>query len=153
MTDRAVGWPEWLVLALDDRDWKPADLARASGQKPNGRPVIAPDVISGWLNSGAKPDPKFWPVLAGIFDVPVEDLALLVSGAVAPRREAAPLNDARSAIAADRRLSAEARAMLLASYDALAQEFGPATAQQRERLQQERRGSGGTVAKPGREAR
>jgi hypothetical protein len=113
-------WSDWLKERLRRRDWKPADLSRASGQKENGRPVIAPDVISGWLNSDAKPRPQFWQLLAEILEVEVGDIALIVSGVRPPERKltARPPVTAREALMADPALSAAGRAMLLAAYDA-----------------------------------
>jgi hypothetical protein len=47
-------WAFWLETTLEDKTWRAADLVRASGLKPNGRPVIDAPRVSGWLK-GERP--------------------------------------------------------------------------------------------------
>lgn len=47
-------WAFWLETQLEDKNWRPADLVRASGLKENGRPVIDAPRVSAWLR-GERP--------------------------------------------------------------------------------------------------
>lgn len=42
-------WAFWLETQLEDKGWIAADLVKASGRKPNGRPVIDAPRVSAWL--------------------------------------------------------------------------------------------------------
>jgi hypothetical protein len=119
MADVGTAWATWLNDQLDSLGWKPADLVRASGEKANGRPVIAADVVSGWLKGGALPRANFWQKLADIFEVDVRDIAAVVSG-VQPTKRAKPkprVISTREAILTDPKLTEASRAVLLAVYD------------------------------------
>lgn len=73
-------WAEWLrrQLATHPTITTAAELVRASGTKPNGRPVINDSVVSKWLK-GVRPSDENVRIVARALGVP-EDNALQAAG-------------------------------------------------------------------------
>lgn len=63
MAKQAAPFSHWLDVQLSKRRWIPADLVRASGVKPNGRPVIDAPRVGSWLK-GERPGPELIVALA-----------------------------------------------------------------------------------------
>lgn len=63
----------WLDRQLERRRWKQADLVRASGVKPNGRPVIDAPRVGSWLK-GERPGPDLIVPLATALSVRPTDV-------------------------------------------------------------------------------
>jgi transcriptional regulator with XRE-family HTH domain len=73
-------WGDWLRDQFDRHRTirRPADLMRAGGQKPNGRPVIDPSTITQWLR-GRRPSYELAVATAQAFGVSTAD-ALAAAG-------------------------------------------------------------------------
>lgn len=63
MANQAGSFGLWLDEQLERRKWRASDLVRASGQKPNGRPVIDATRVGSWLK-GERPGPDLLAALA-----------------------------------------------------------------------------------------
>lgn len=80
MPEAGDQWSQWLRDRFDShrRIRIPAELVRASGTKPNGRPVIDASTVTQWLR-GRRPSFELAVVAARAFGVPRED-ALRAAG-------------------------------------------------------------------------
>lgn len=74
MSGQRHEWGDWLREQFDRHPTIriPADLARAAGNKPNGRPVIDPSRITQWLK-GQRPSYQLAVIAAEAFGADVPD--------------------------------------------------------------------------------
>ncbi|MCU1592465.1 MAG: Flagellar biosynthesis protein FlhA [Frankiales bacterium] len=87
MAETYDAWSAWLRDRFDEHRQirRPADLVRAGGNKPNGRPVIDASTITQWLR-GRRPSYQLAVAAADAFGRPHQE-ALQAAGYVLPTQE------------------------------------------------------------------